>query len=149
MELQLPTGRTKVVTVDIPVGVERGQQIRYRGMGEQNNPNLPPGDLIITTRVRKHSIFDRYGDNIVCEIPINVLELITGTKTKIQTLDRKSIEINIPKGTQPDTVLSCRGEGLPNMRTKQRGNLQIRIKGKIPTLNTEQLNRIKDIKDGI
>jgi len=149
MEIQLPTGRTKVVTVDIPVGVEHGQQIRYRGMGEQNNPNLPPGDLIITTRVRKHSIFDRYGDNIVCEIPINVLELITGTKTKIQTLDRKSIEINIPKGTQPDTVLSCRGEGLPNMRTKQRGNLQIRIKGKIPTLNTEQLNRIKDIKDGI
>ena len=149
MEIQLPTGRTKVVTVDIPVGVEHGQQIRYRGMGEQNNPNLPPGDLIITVRVRKHSIFDRYGDNIVCEIPINVLELITGTKTTIQTLDKKSIEINIPKGTQPDTVLSCRGEGLPNMRTKQRGHLQIRIKGKIPSLDKEQLNKIKEIKDGI
>ena len=149
MEIQLPTGRTKVVTVDIPAGVEHGQQVRYRGMGEQNNPNVPPGDLIVTVRVRKHKTFDRYGDNVACEIPIDVLELILGTKTKIQTLDNKSIEINIPKGTQPDTVLSCRGEGLPNIRTKQRGNLQIRIKGKIPSLSKDQLNKIKEIKDGI
>ena len=149
MEIQLPTGRTKVVTVDIPPGVEHGQTIRYRGMGEQNIPNVPPGDLNVSIRIRKHNKFQRYGDNILCEITINVLDLIIGTKTKIQTLDGKSIEINVPKGTQPDTLLSCRGEGLPNMSTKIRGNLQIRLKGKIPSLSEKMLNKILEIKNGI
>jgi len=149
MEIQLPTGRTKVVTIDIPVGVEHGQQIRYRGMGEQDNPNLPPGDLLVSVRVRHHNIFQRNGDNIICEKAISVLDLLLGTKTTIQTLDGRSLEINIPAGTQPDTVLGCKGEGLPNMNTKVRGTLQIRIKGVVPQLNTQQLNKILEIKNGI
>jgi len=149
MEIALPTGRTKVVTVDIPAGVEHGQQIRYRGMGEQEIPHLPAGDLLITIRVQNHRDFQRYGDNIVCEKQISVLDLLIGTKAKIQTLEGKSLEINIPAGTQPDTVLSCKGEGLPNLQTKVKGNLQIRIKGVVPKLNANETQKIIDIKNGI
>ena len=149
MEIALPTGRTKVVTVDIPAGVEHGQQIRYRGIGEQEIPNLPAGDLLITIRVQNHRDFQRYGDNIVCEKQISVLDLLIGTKAKIQTLEGKSLEINIPAGTQPDTVLSCKGEGLPNLQTKVKGNLQIRIKGVVPKLNANETQKIIDIKNGI
>ena len=72
-----------------------------------------------------------------------------GTKATIQTLDGKNLEINIPLGTQPDTVLSCKSEGLPNIRTKVRGNLQIKIKGIIPKLTTEQIIKVSDIKNGL
>jgi DnaJ-class molecular chaperone len=149
MEIQLPTGRTKVVTVDIPAGVEHGQQIRYRGMGEQNIPNVPPGDLNVQIRVRNHPRFQRFGDNILCEAKIDAWDLMCGTKTKIHTLDNRSIEINIPSGTQPDTLLSCKGEGLPNVNSKRRGNLQIRIKAEVKRYNVEQINKIRNFKDGI
>ena len=80
MEIALPTGRTKVVTVDIPPGVEHGQTIRYRGMGEQNIPNIPPGDLHVQIRIRNHSKFQRYGDNILCEVKVDAWDLMIGTK---------------------------------------------------------------------
>lgn len=149
MEIALPTGRTKVVTINIPAGIEHGQTVRFGGMGEQNNPNIKPGDLHVQVRVRNHPTFQRYGDNILCEKQISVLDLMLGIKTTIQTLDGKSLEINIPPGTQPDTILSCRSEGLPNISTKIRGNLQIKIKGSIPKLTKEQLIKLMDIKNGI
>lgn len=149
MEIQLPTGRTKVVTVDIPQGVEHGQTIRYRGMGEQNIPNAPAGDLNVQIRIRNHPRFQRYGDNILCEVKVSAWDLILGSKTKVITIDNRSIEINIPPGTQPDTLLSCKGEGLPNVSTKIRGNLQIRIKADIPRYNEEQRNKLRNIKNGL
>ena len=149
MEIALPTGRTKVVTVDIPAGVEHGQTIRYRGMGEQNIPNVPPGDLNVQIRVRNHPRYQRFGDNILCEAKLDAWDLMCGTKTKISTLDNRSIEINIPAGTQPDTLLSCKGEGLPNINSKRRGNLQIRIKAAITRYTDEQINKIRNFKDGI
>jgi len=149
MEIQLPTGRTKVVTVDIPKGVEHGQTIRYRGMGEQNIPNIPPGDLNVQIRIRNHNRFQRYGDNILCEVKVDVWDLMLGSKAKVITLDNRSIEINIPSGTQPDTLLSCKGEGLPNINTKIRGNLQIRIKANIPRYTEHQKNILRNTKNGI
>ena len=149
MEISLPTGKTKVVTVDIPAGVEHGQTIRYRGMGEQNIPNVPPGDLNVQIRVRNHSTFQRFGDNILCETKVDAWDLMLGTKAKISTLDNRSIEINIPAGTQPDTLLSCKGEGLPNINSKIRGNLQIRIKATVTRYNNEQIERIRNLKNGI
>jgi curved DNA-binding protein len=149
MEISLPTGRTKVVTIDIPAGVEHGQTIRYRGMGEQNISNAPPGDLNVQIRIRNHPRFQRLGDNILCEAKIDAWDLMIGTKTVISTLDNRSIEINIPAGTQTDTLLSCKNEGLPNMNTKIRGNLQIRIKANIKKYNAQQINSIRNFRDGI
>jgi len=70
-----------------------------------------------------------------------------GTKLQIDTLDKKGLEINIPAGTQPNTVLSCKGEGLPGMRNRTRGNLLIRISVSIPkNLSQHQSETIKNIK---
>ena len=149
MEIALPTGKTKVVTVDIPAGVEHGQTIRYRGMGEQSYPDVPPGDLNVQVRVRNHPTFQRFGDNILCETKVDAWDLMIGTKTKVGTLDNRSIEINVPAGTQPDTLLSCRGEGLPNINTKRRGNLQIRIKAAIPRYDKNKIEKIINFKNGI
>jgi len=73
---------------------------------------------------------------------------LVGSQIEIQTLDKKTLTISIPKGTQPETVLSCRGEGLPNMRTRQRGNLLIKLKVAIPKhLTNEQEQLIKKIQN--
>jgi curved DNA-binding protein len=150
IEIRQQDGSTKVVTVDVPQGIEHGQQIRYANMGDQSIRQAPAGDLIVTIRVRKHPTYERFGDNIVCEKQINVLELMIGTKTNIKTLDGKNLDINIPAGTQIGTMLSCKGEGLPNINTKKHGNLLVRILGIIPkNLSQDQLNKIKDINNGL
>jgi len=147
IEVQLHSGRTKAVTVNIPAGVEHGQKIRYAGMGDDTVPNYPPGDLYIHIRVRDHHRFSRQGDNILCEVAVNVLDLILGTKTNVTTLDGRQIEINIPQGTKCDTILSCKGEGLPNVRSRQRGSLYVKIKGQVPqNLTKKQMDKIRDAR---
>lgn len=148
IEIGMSNGRTKVVTVNIPPGVEEGQQIRFRGMGDNVHTALPPGDLFVHIRVRNHQRFVRHGDNIQCNVNVDVLDLVIGTKATVNTLTGKSLEINIPPGTQPDTVLSCKGEGLPNVRTKQIGNLLIKVKGKTPkTLTPEEIKILQDVRN--
>ena len=137
-EISTPGGKRKMINIEIPPGIEHGQQIKYSGMGDHSIPDLRPGDLLVNIFVRPHKTFKREGDSIIFEKRISVWDAILGTKINIETLDRKTLDINIPPGTQPDTVLSCRGEGLPNVRTRQRGNLMVKIKVSIPKNLTDQ-----------
>lgn len=148
-EITESNGNRKNVSIHIPAGVDHGQQIRYEGMGDHAQKNARPGDLIVNILIRDHIVFKRNGANIIYEKTINIWEAILGTNVTIETLDKKSINITIPKGTQPDTILSCRGEGLPIMRSRSRGNLLIKIKVEIPrNLTDKQLQTIEQIKNG-
>ena len=147
-EVSIP-GRNKMINIQIPPGIENGQQIRYEGMGDNSIPNLKPGDLLVNVFVKEHSVFKRENTSLIIDKELDVWDAIIGTPVEILTLDKKTLTITIPPGTQPDTVLSCRGEGLPNMRTRQRGNLLIRIKITVPKLlNSDQIELIKKIKQG-
>jgi len=149
-EIGIPGGRKKIINIEIPSGIEHGQQIRYEGMGDNSIPDVRPGDLIVNVLISQHPSFRREGDSLVFEKSISAWDAMLGTTVEIITLDKKNLSITIPPGTQPDTVLSCRGEGLPNMRTRQRGNLLVKIKVSIPrNLSIEQMQKIKVLKDGI
>jgi DnaJ-class molecular chaperone len=149
-EVGVPGGRKKIITIEIPGGIEHGQQIRYGGMGDNSIPDVRPGDLIVNVLISRHPSFRREGDSLIFEKSISAWEAMLGTNLDIITLDRKNLSITIPPGTQPETVLSCRGEGLPNVRTRQRGNLLVKVKVSIPkNLSIEQMQKIKVLKDGI
>jgi DnaJ-class molecular chaperone len=149
-EIGIPGGRQKVINIQIPPGIEHGQQIRYEGMGDNSIPDVRAGDLIVNVLIRNHATFKREGTSLIIEKQVNVWDALLGTSIIIETLDQKTLNINIPAGTQPDTVMSCRGEGLPHMRTRQRGNLLIKIKIVIPKdLTISQKQMIEQIKNGI
>ena len=143
-EIGIPSGNKKLVSIEVPPGIENGQQIRYRGMGEHTLKDAPPGDLIVNVFVKEHPIFQRQGDMLMIKKFISPWDAILGSDITIETIDKKTLTIGIPAGTQPDTVLSCRGEGLPNIRTKVRGNLLIKIQIEIPkNLNSEQKTAVE------
>lgn len=149
-EIGIPGGQKKLVNISIPPGIETGQQIKYEGMGDSSIADLRAGDLIVNIIVKPHALFVREGDNLVCETRISAWNAVLGTTLELQTLDKKTININIPAGTQSETVLSCKGEGLPNIRTKKKGSLLIRIKVTTPVnLTVDQLEMVKKIRDGI
>jgi curved DNA-binding protein len=148
-EVGFRNGATKLVTINIPKGVYHGSQIRYQGMGDHSNPKAPPGDLIVRVNVKQHHTFKRHEDDLIVDHNVSVYEAILGTEIKITTLDRKTFSVTVPAGSQPDTVLSCNGEGLPNPHTGKRGNLLIKVKVKIPkNLSKKHIRLIADIRDG-
>lgn len=148
-EITIPgTNKRKMINISIPAGIETGQQIRYEGMGDDSIPDLRAGDLFVNLNILPHPKFKREGSNLICEKTVDVWSAIVGTHLDIETLDGKTLNIIVPPGTQPNTVLSCRGEGLPHMRHRVRGNLQIYLKVDIPrNLPQTVLEKIKDIKN--
>lgn len=147
-EIGLQSGEQKLVNISIPAGIDNGQSIRYQGMGDHTYRDVPPGDLIVNVRILHHNRFRREGDNLIYDHKISAWEAMLGTKIKIETLESKFIDVMIPAGTQPETVLSCKGEGVPNIRSKQRGNLLIKIQIEIPkNLSEAQRRLIQDLNN--
>jgi curved DNA-binding protein len=148
-EIAIPgTSKRKMITIAIPAGIESGQQIRYEGMGDDSVPDLRPGDLIVNVNVIPHRSFKREASSLIYEKTVSVWEAILGSTFDILTLDNKTLSISVPKGTQPGTVLSCRGEGLPIIRSKARGNLLIHIKIEIPkNLSSVQLAELEKFRN--
>lgn len=149
-EIGVPGKNKRVVNISIPAGIEHGQQIRYQGMGDDSIAGIRPGDLMVNIYIRPHREYRREGDTLYCEKQVSVWEALLGSKVSIKTLNGKNLDITVPPGTQPETVLSCRGEGLPNIRSKQRGNLLIKVKVTIPkNLTLEQLQLVEKLKNAV
>ena len=147
-EINMPNGRKKMINISIPPGIEHGQQIRYQGMGDNSIPNVRAGDLLVNVYIRPHARFRREGDSVIYDTGISVWDALLGATINIENLDGRTITITIPPGTQPETILSCKGEGLPNVRSKQRGNLLLKIKVEIPrTLTQDQITRLDNLRN--
>jgi DnaJ-class molecular chaperone len=146
-EISTPGGKNKIINIHIPPGIETGQQIRYEGMGDNSVPGLKPGDLLVNVIIKSHKDFVREGTSIITEKEISAWDAMLGVSLNIETLDKKTLSITIPPGTQPETVMRVTGEGLPQMRTRQRGHLLIKIKVVIPkNLTKDQIEKIQQIK---
>lgn len=146
-EITIPNGKKKMINIVIPAGIEHGQQIRYEGMGDDSIQGIRAGDLIVNVLIKQHARFQREHTSLIIEQQISVWDAVLGTTLTILTLDNKTLNITLPAGTQPDTVLSCRGEGLPNMRNRQRGNLLLKIKVHVPqNLSEDQRTQIQQLK---
>lgn len=124
--------RKKTVTVKIPAGVDRGQQIRLAGEGEIGPKGGPPGDLYIALEVIGHPRFVREGYDIYLELPLNVAQAALGDEVIITTLDG-DVELKIPAGTQHDRKFPLRGKGVPHLRSTGRGNMYVIARIQVPS----------------
>jgi curved DNA-binding protein len=141
------SGREQTVNIDIPKGARHGDTIRYQGLGDDSIPNLPKGNLNVKIRILRHPNFNVDGFNLHTDIKINVFDLMLGTATNLDIPNGKTISINIPRGTQPGTVMSIRGHGLPDYNTGLSGNIYLKINGEITkNLTEDQLELIRKIK---
>lgn len=133
----------KKLEVNIPAGIDDGQQLslRYQGSDGMNGGNA--GDLYIIISVRPHSIFERDGDDLYCEVPITYAEATLGAEIEIPTLEG-SMKYTIPEGTQTGTVFTLRNKGVTRVNSKVRGNLYITVVVEVPkNLTSEQKNLLE------
>lgn len=133
----------KTLEVNIPAGIDDGQQIALRGQGSDGLNGGSAGDLNILISVRPHSVFERDGDDIYCEVPITYTEATLGADINIPTLEG-SEKYTIPEGTQTGTVFTLRNRGVTRVNSKIRGNLYITVTVEVPkNLSSEQKNLLR------
>lgn len=146
--IRLPSGKDQSVEINIPKGLGTGDAIRYQGLGDDSYQNVPRGDLIVTVEELPNSKFVRDGADLYIEQQISVFDAILGTVVQLETAEHIKLQVTIPRGTQPDTKLVCRGHGITYRNSNGRGNLYVRVKIIIPTnLSNDDLETIKVLKD--
>jgi curved DNA-binding protein len=124
LNLQTQQGISSV-TVNIPKGVDNGNQIRYDNL-------IDGASLIVEFRVHPDLKFDRQGSDLYTNFKISVLDLIVGTKVEFTTLSGKTFEVNVPPNTQPFMQLKIAGQGMPIPNTNRYGDQILLLKPFIP-----------------
>ena len=117
--------------IEIPPGVDSGTQLRLSGEGEPSTSGGPPGDCYCVIHVKEHPLFHREDRDLVCQVPISYSQAALGSSIKVPTLNGPE-EINVPAGTQPGEVFTLRGRGMPNVRSRGRGDLHVQIAVEVP-----------------
>jgi len=123
----------KKLKITIPAGVDSGTRLRVSGEGDAGQRGGPPGDLYVYLFVNEDSEFARDGINILSQIKISYLQAILGCQLEVQTVEGPE-ELVIPGGTQPGTVLTLEGRGVPRLgNAVSRGDHLITVQVDIPS----------------
>jgi len=121
---------TEKLSVKIPPGVSTGSRIRVQGKGESSGRG-DQGDLFLRIKVKPHPIFKRRGDDIHLELPITFYEAALGKQVDIPTIDGTA-NLSIPSGVQSGAKLRLKGKGVPNIKSKKRGDQYVVVKVVMP-----------------
>ncbi len=143
------TGRvqtTKTLAVKIPGGVDEGDRIRLSGEGEPGVNGGPHGDLYVVIHIKQHSVFEREGNDLHCEMPISITAAALGGEIEIPTLDGKA-RISIPAGTQSGQVFRLRGKGIKGVRSAVTGDLMCHVMLETPVnLTSRQKELLREFE---
>lgn len=129
------TGRkdkTTKIKLRIPAGVDTGARLRSSGNGSSGMRGGPHGDLYVVLHVKKHEIFEREGDDLLCEVPISMVQATLGAEIEVPTLNGKAV-IKVPPGTQPGALFRLKAKGVKNLQGYGHGDLHVRIGVEVPT----------------
>jgi molecular chaperone DnaJ len=116
----------------IPAGIEDGMRLRVPGVGHAGEPGAPSGDLYVTVRVEEDPELIRDGEDLVHRMKISFVDAALGVEAEVPTLDGTA-PVRIEPGTQPGATLKLRGEGMPRMKRRGRGDLKVVLDVMVPT----------------
>ena len=141
---KLPSGKEEFATIKIPAGCQNGITFRYRGMGDDTLKNVPRGDLMVQLSVLDSDGYSRKANDLYTDKTISCFDAVRGCELQLKTLTDSIIKVKVPAGTQPNTLIVCKGQGMP-IPGGFRGNLYVKIVIIIPQLSQKDLNKIKDL----
>ena len=131
--------RQPKIKVKIPAGIDDGQTVVLRGEGEPGEKGGPKGDLYITVRLKKHSIYSRKGNNVYCDVPITITQATLGADLEIPMVDGSKERYKIPEGTQTGTKFVIRGKGFKSVNSNSVGDFVFTVNVQTPKrLSKEQ-----------
>ena len=134
----------ETIRVTIPQGVKEGSKVRVAGKGEPNLDGGQPGDLYLMIHIKPHPLLSREGDNLYMEVPVTIREAMAGGTITIPTIEGQ-VNLKIPPQSQSGQTLKLKGKGAINLKTKQRGNLMVKLVVKVPKTDDREI--LKTVKE--
>ncbi len=149
------TGSKRIVTVDgerlevaIPAGVKTGSKIRMSGKGGRGMSGGARGDLYLIVNVLNDPTFERNGDDLTVDTPIDFYSAVLGGEARVPTLDGKELIVTIRPGTSGGKKIRLRGKGMPVLKGSHTGDLFARIVIEVPTnLTNKQQDLFEQLRD--
>ena len=126
------------IKVKIPAGIDDNQTIVLRGEGEPGEKGGAKGDLYITVRIKKHSIYTRKGNNVLCEVPITITQATLGAELEIPMVDGTKEKYKIPDGTQTGAKFTIRNKGFKAVNSNSIGDFIFTVTVQIPKKLTKE-----------
>ena len=133
--------KERTMEVKIPAGVETGSRLRIAGEGESGTQGGATGDLYVVIHVKEHEQFERQGSNLYASVPVTFAQAALGSEVTVQTLDAQQ-QVKIPAGTQTGTVFRLKGQGVPVLGGRGRGDLFVSVTVVTPTTLTREQRRL-------
>ncbi len=138
---------TKELKIKIPAGIEDGTRIRLAGEGMPGVGGGANGDLYIFVNVGEHKLYSREGADLFVQIPVSMACAALGGKVEIPAIDGHKIEVKVAAGTQSGARLKIKGEGMPKIRSVDKGDLWIEFKVETPVnLNARQKELLEEFR---
>jgi len=139
---------TKTMTVEIPPGVDTGTRLRLGGKGGAGQRGAPNGDVFVDVLVRPDDRFERVGDDLHHRVSIGFTEATFGVEVEIPLLDDQTENLDIPAGTQPETVYRLGKKGVPRLQRRGRGDLLVHVEVVVPTdLDSDSESALREYAD--
>src|SRR5476649_1842553 len=130
--------RERMLSVNIPAGVEDGTRIRLAGEGEAGLRGGPPGDLYIFLSLAQHEFFQRDGADLHCRVPISMATAALGGEFEVPAIDGSKAKVKVPGGTQTGRRFRLTGKGMPVLRAKQTGDMYVQVAVETPQKLTKR-----------
>ncbi len=142
---EMHTVGKRKLSVKIPAGISDGQAIRISGEGEPGYGGGPRGDLYCYVKVKSHPLLLRNGSDLVVRVPVSFTQACLGATIEVPSLEGRK-ELKIPHGTQHGTILTIKGQGLPDLHSRKRGSLLVQILIEIPKkVNKQQEKLLREL----
>ena len=126
------------IKIKIPAGIDNEQTVVLRGEGGPGTKGGPKGDLYITLRIKKHSIYTRKGNNVLCDIPVTITQATLGAELEIPMVDGSKEKYRIPEGTQTGTKFTIRNKGFKYVNSSSVGDFVFTVQVQTPKRLTKE-----------
>jgi molecular chaperone DnaJ len=102
----------------------------------------------VIVRTEPDPRFERHGANLWRRHPLEVVDAVLGCKVKVPTRDGE-LEVDVPAGTQSDSVLRLAEKGLSHFGSAARGDLFLRMDVHVPErLTRDERARCEQLRRG-
>lgn len=123
----------KKIEVDIKPGVRTGSRVRLAHQGGPGAGSGPAGDLYLNIEVAPDTRFERKGDDLTVDVPVDLYTAVLGGEVPVPTPKGTNLMLKIPPETPNGKTFRLASKGMPKLNEAQSfGNLYARVNVVLP-----------------
>jgi curved DNA-binding protein len=137
------------IEVNIKPGVKTGSRVRVAGQGYPGVNAGEPGDLYLNVEVLSNPLYERQGDDLSTEVPVDLYTAILGGEVRVPTLKGGQLLLKIPPQTQNGRQFRLAGKGMPKLNEPNGfGDLYVKVRVALPeNLSEKEMKLFQELAE--